>query len=57
MKVTYLILKVLKVKLVFFCHFDNFLDPSFGTMVDGATSSTSMAPKKFWANLEIVVGV
>ena len=27
--------------MVFFCHFDHFLDPSFGTMVDGATSGTS----------------
>ena len=54
---SYIILKVFKVKVVFFCHFDYFLDPSFGTMVDGATSSTSMAQKKLWANLEIVVGV
>ena len=45
---SFIILKVFKVKVVFFFHFDHFLDLGFGTIVDGATSGTVMGQKKFW---------
>ena len=42
---SYIILKVFKVKVVFFCHFDYFLDLRFGTMIDGTTSGTPTVKK------------
>ena len=54
---SFIILKVFKVKVVFFFHFDHFLDLGFGAIVDGATIGTVMGKEKFWTKPKMVNSV